>query len=440
MKTGRRDFIKQMGCVSIGFSILGPQALMGGRAEADCEMNPFLEDSVNAWLQVLEDGRVRVLTGKMELGQGIRIAVAQVAAEELNMDPHLVEVNLAETGVTANEGYTSWSRSIESSAMSIRKAAATAREILLEMAAKKLNSDASTLKLENGLVTDGSRNLNFFEILEGRQLEETLREPKEFYCKTKRRVVGKPIPRTDIAAMVRGEMEYVQDLKFPDMVHARIIRPSSYTSTLSALDETGLEQMPGFLKLVKIGSFVGVIVEEEYQALKISWEVNNRAKWKSEEFLPDTPLKDHLKNLPADTETDENTGNWEQSVKGAVVQHKASYFKPYLMHGANGPSCAVAHYNNNKLDVYTHSQGVYPLRDTLANLLEMEGESIHVKGVPGSGCYGHNAADDVAAEAALLAVEFPGRHVRLQWMRDEEHRWEPYGTAMIMGVQAGVDA
>lgn len=127
MDTTRRDFIKQLGCVSIGFSLLGPQALIGGTSVTDCEMNPFLEDGVNAWLQVLEDGSVRILTGKMELGQGIRIAVAQVAAEELNMNPHLVEVNLAETGVTANEGYTAGSRSIESSAMSIRKAAATAR-------------------------------------------------------------------------------------------------------------------------------------------------------------------------------------------------------------------------------------------------------------------------------------------------------------------------
>lgn len=441
MEASRRDFIKQLGCVSIGFSLLGPQALKGRAPVADCEMNPFLEDSVNAWLQVLEDGRVKIFTGKMELGQGIRIAVAQVAAEELNMSPDLVEVNLAETGVTANEGYTAGSRSIESSAMSIRKAAATAREILLEMAAKRLNAEASTLKLENGGISDGYGNLNFYELLEGRQLEKTLREPKEFYGKTRRRFVGKPVARRDIADMVRGELDYVQDLKFPDMVHARIIRPPSYTSTLTSLDETGLKEMPGFLKLVKIGSFIGVIAGEEYEAIKISWEINNRAKWKKGEALPtETPLKDYLKKLPADTQTYENLGNWEQSVKEAEVQHKASYYKPYIMHGANGPSCAVAYYNENKLDVYTHSQGVYPLRDTLASLLDMDKEAIHIKGVPGSGCYGHNGADDVAAEAALLAVEFPGRHIRLQWMRDEEHLWEPYGTAMLMEVQAGVDA
>lgn len=441
MKTSRRDFIKQMGCVSIGFSLLGPQALMGRAPETGCEMNPFLENDVNAWLQVLDDGRVRILTGKMELGQGIRIAVAQVAAEELNMHPHLVEVNLAETGVTANEGYTAGSRSIETSAMSIRKAAATAREILLEMAAKRLHADTSTLKLENGLISSENRSLNFYELLEGQQLKETVREPKEFYGKTRRRFVGKPIARKDIEAMVRGELDYVQDLKFPNMVHARIIRPPSYTSTLTSLDEAGLNEMPGFLKLIIIGSFVGVIARGEYEALQISRKANISAKWKKGEDLPaETSLRDYLKNLPSDTQTNEDPGNWERSGKEAVVQHKASYFKPYIMHGANGPSCAVAYYNENKLDIYTHSQGVYPLRDTLANLMDMEKESIHVKGVPGSGCYGHNGADDVAAEAALLAVEFPGRHVRLQWMRDEENLWEPYGTAMLLELQAGVDS
>tara|TARA_R100000935_G_scaffold58224_2_gene94458 strand:+ start:146 stop:2311 length:2166 start_codon:yes stop_codon:yes gene_type:complete len=441
MKTGRRDFIKQMGFVSIGFSLLGPQALMGRAPETDCEMNPFLENNINAWLQVLENGKVRILTGKMELGQGIKIAVAQVAAEELNMNPHLVEVSLAETGVTPNEGYTAGSRSIESSAMSIRKAAATAREILLEMAAKRLNTEASTLKLENGVISSDKRSLNFYELLEGQQLEETLMEPKEFYGKTRRRFVGKPIARKDIESMVRGELEYIQDLQFPNMVHARIIRSPSYTSTLTSLDEAGLEEMPGFLKLIKIGSFVGVVASGEYEAIQISRELNSRAKWKKGEELPSgTPLKEYLKKLPSDTQTDEDSGNWERSLKDAVVQHKALYFKPYIMHAANGPSCAVAYYNENNLKVYTHSQGVYPLRDTLANLLEMEQKSIHIKGIPGSGCYGHNGADDVAAEAALLAVEFPGKHIRLQWMRDEEHLWEPYGTAMLIEVQAGIDS
>lgn len=437
MKTTRRTFIKQIGYVSIGFSLLGPSCL-GKESEAEA-IDPADPDNINAWLRVLEDGRILILTGKMELGQGIRIAVAQVAAEELNTSPDLVEVNLAETGVTANEGYTAGSRSIESSAMSIRNAAAAAREKLLKIASSKWNISGAELILEDGIISGGGKKMSLYELLEGKQIEENIGEPAEIFGKTKRKFVGQPVPRKDISAMVRGELDYVQDLRFPGMVHARIIRPKSYTSKLTSIDESGLEDMSGFLKLVRLGSFVGIIAEEEYQAIKLSWEVQDRVTWEAGEELPaDVPLKDHLKTLPEETEIEEDIGNWENAIEEAPTKHSAAYYKPYIMHAANGPSCAVAYYNNKKLQVWTHSQGVYPLRETLASLLEIPETSIHVKGVPGSGCYGHNGADDVAAEAALLAIEYPNKHVRLQWMRDDEHLWEPYGTAMIMELQAGL--
>ncbi|MDT0686335.1 xanthine dehydrogenase family protein molybdopterin-binding subunit [Autumnicola psychrophila] len=442
MKSTRRDFIKQLGFVSIGFSILGTACMSNETgenvAESDDSNRP---DDINAWLRVMEDGSILILTGKMELGQGIRIAVAQVAAEELNTSPDLVEVNLAETGVTANEGYTAGSRSIETSAMSIRNAAAAAREKLLSLASEKWGVPQSELTLENGTISGGNEKMSLYEVLEGRQLREEIGQPTEIYGKTRRKYVGQPVPRKDISQMVRGNLDYVQDLTFPGMVHARVIRPSGYTSKLGSLDDASLQNFPGFLKLVRIGSFVGVIAEEEYQAIKFSWEVNDLAQWELGDELPaGVPLKEHLKTLDAEVETEEEKGDWESAIKEAPIQHKAAYYKPYLMHAANGPSCAVAYFENEKLQVWSHTQGVYPLRETLANLLEIPEASIHVKGVPGSGCYGHNGADDVAAEAALLAVEFPGRHVRLQWMRDEEHRWEPYGTAMIMELEAGLNS
>lgn len=441
MTSTRRDFVKQLGFVSIGFSLLGTACLSDGNAgnpaQSEGVGNP---DLINAWLRVMEDGRVLILTGKMELGQGIRIAVAQVAAEELNINPQLVEVNLAETGVTANEGYTAGSRSIESSAMSIRNAAAAAREKLLNLASEKWKIPQSQLSLEDGVIRSGNKSMNLYELLKGRQLNENIGAPKEIWGKTKRKYVGQPIPRKDISRMVRGNLEYVQDLRFPNMVHARIIRPPSYTSKLASLDEASLQDFPGFLKLVRIGCFLGVIAEEEYQAIKLSWEVNELANWERGDELPaEVPLKEYLKTLKAEVETEEEKGDWENAIKKAPVQHSAAYYKPYLMHAANGPSCAVAYFNDDKLQIWSHTQGVYPLRETLANMLEMPESSIHIKGIPGSGCYGHNAADDVAAEA-LLAMEFPGRHLRLQWMRDEEHQWEPYGTAMIMELQAGVGA
>lgn len=444
MGTSRRTFIKQLGYVSVGFSILGTacvsdsQKAINGFEELPERPN---EEQINAWIKILEDGRIKVLTGKMELGQGIRIAVAQVAAEELNTNIDLVEVNLAETGVTANEGYTAGSHSIEASAMSIRNAAASAREILMELAAEKLKIDKNELDLKDGFILNGDEKISFFEILEGKQIEKKLDLPTEFLGKTIRKIVGQPIKRKDISKMVVGEHIFVQDLRFPGMVHARIIRPPSYTSILKSINERAFSEKEGFLKLVKIGDFLGVISEEEFQAVQLQREIFANSEWETAAQLPaDEDLKNYIKNLESEAAVEEDRGDWENEIKSASIQHKASYFKPYIMHAANGPSCAVAIFQDEKLKVWTHSQGVYPLRETLAPMLDIPIENIHVIGTPGSGCYGHNAADDVAAEAALLAKNYPGKHIRLQWMRDEEHGWEPYGTPMAFEIEAGLSS
>ena len=442
MSTNRRTFIKQMGYVSLGFSMLGTACVLDSKKSVNAfdeiPKRPS-EEQINAWIRILGDGRIKVLTGKMELGQGIRIAVAQVAAEELNTNIDLVEVNLAETGVTANEGYTAGSRSIEASAMSIRNAAACAREILKELAAKKLKIDKDKLDLKDGFILNEEQKFSFFEILDGQQIERNLKIPPEFKAKASRKIVGQPIKRKDISQMVVGKHTFIQDLRFPGMLHARIIRPPSYTSKLKSINENAFSEKEGFLKLVKIGDFLGVISEEEFQAVQLQREIFANTEWETGAPLPaEKDLKTYIKNLAAEVAVEEQRGDWEKALKSASIQHKASYFKPYIMHAANGPSCAVAIYKDEKLKLWTHSQGVYPLRETLAPLLEMPQENIHIIGTPGSGCYGHNAADDVAAEVALLAKNYPGKHIRLQWMRDEEHAWEPYGTPMAFEMEAGL--
>ncbi|WP_416446461.1 molybdopterin cofactor-binding domain-containing protein [Leeuwenhoekiella sp. A16] len=439
-KRGRRSFIKNMGLLTVGFSLTGTSCV-GTTGESGVKVTIPEDDHINAWLQILENGEIKVLTGKHELGQGISMAIKQIAAEELNTDPQMVTVHLAETGVTPDEGYTAGSRSIESSAMAVRKAAACARELLLDRAAAKWELPVTQLSLADGVISAGGKNISFFELLNGKQIDEKAFEPKEVRGKTVRKWVGKPILRTDIEDIVRAKEVYVQDLRFPDMVHARILRPTTYTSKLNSLNAEALSADPGFLKLVKIGSFVGVIAKDEYLAIKLKNKAKQLAKWDPGETLPvDIPLKKYLKTIPAETETEEENGDWEAAVDRASITHKAAYYKPYIMHAANGPSCAVAIYKDDKLNIWSHTQGVYPLRKSIASMLNMAEENIHIKAVPGSGCYGHNGADDVAAEAALLAVNYPGRHIRLQWMRDDEHGWEPYGTAMIMELQAGLDA
>lgn len=435
----RRDFLVQAGTITIGFSMITSCSSNGTGTQEEIQSLPSgLEGQsrIDAWLQVLENGRIRIYTGKMELGQGIRIAIAQVAAEELNTDPDLVEVHLAETDVTPDEGYTAGSRSIESSAMSVRFAAASAANILLELASVKLNKNRDILYLENGhvKVKNGDEAISFAEILAGNQIEEEVRIPVKLKPKESHIWVGKPVPRRDISRMVRGEPVYVQDLRFPGMVHARIIRPVGYDRKLIDYDEADLKKnVEGVLMLVVNGSFMGVITEEEYQAVSAQMFLERNTRWSAPKKLPaGKPLKEVIKTLPSEPVPVEDHGKLVFTSNTL----KASYFKPYTMHGSMGPSCSVAFYNGEQLQIWSHTQGVYPLRRSIQDLVGLPIEKIRVTGIPGSGCYGHNGADDVAADAALLAMAYPGRHVRLQWSRMDEHAWEPYGTSMIMEFEA----
>jgi CO/xanthine dehydrogenase Mo-binding subunit len=398
--------------------------------------------TVNAWLEVLEDGNIRVLSGKVELGQGIRIAIRQVAAEELDMDLDRVEVKLAETGVTPNEGYTGASASIQNSAMSVRYAAATARWELLRLASEKLNTPLNDLWLYNGIVKSktSSKSLTFSDILEGVQIEKEITTPIQIKNKKEHRYVGKAIPREDIEKMVRGESTYIQDLRFPGMVHARVVRPPGYGSKLLHIDETGAkEQEAGLLKMVVNGSFVGIITQREYQAVKLERYLKNHSQWTSSLTFPESEdLFRHIKKIANAPETVGNEGNVDAAVLG-VGTIKARYTKPYIMHGSMGPACGIAMYDGDILHIWSHSQGIYPLREALSSMLDMDSNKIHIVSVPGAGCYGHSTADDAATDAALLAIEYPRKHVRVQWSRHDEQSWDPYGPAMIAELEASLD-
>jgi CO/xanthine dehydrogenase Mo-binding subunit len=436
----RRNFLKNSGCLAIGFS------LNGSFIDAPSPMMQELPESIkrhpniDAWLEVLANGQVRIFTGKLELGQGISTAIAQVAAEELDLAMENVEIVLADTVRTPNEGYTVGSGSIEQSAMAVRFAAAAARHKLLELAAQQLNVPIDQLTMNAGKITinSGERAVTFFQVLNGKQLTDKIQAPVALKPKDSYKLVGKAIPRNDIKRMVRGESVYIQDLRFPGMVHASIIRPPTYEAKLLQLDEKALQKnIPGILKTVVNGSFVGIIAKEEYEAVKARRWLQQHSKWSAGTKLPaGENLVTYLKALPAQTERDNEKGSMPKDISSWM---KAQYFKPYVMHGSIGPSCAVALYDNGRLHVWSHSQGIYPLRESLAKLLQLPAEQVHVTGVPGSGCYGHNGADDVAADAALLAMAYPGKHIRLQWTREDEHSWEPYGSAMIMEVAAELD-
>ena len=398
--------------------------------------------TVNAWLELLEDGTIRVLSGKVELGQGIRTAIQQVAAEELDMDLEKVQVHLAETGVTPNEGYTGASASIQNSAMSVRYAAATARQELLLLASKKLNTAVDNLLLYNGLVKSkqNKESLTFAEILDGEQIEKEVMLPIPIKDNREHRYVGKAIPRPDIEEMVRGQSTYIQDLRFPGMVHARVVRPPGYTSQLISLDDTGLKsEVSGIIKTVRKGSFVGVITEREYQAVKAEQYLKDHSIWTAPIPFPKSEnLYAHIKLIASSPETVKNEGDVAAAFEGTETL-KATYTKPYIKHASMGPACGIAMFDGEILHIWSHSQGIYPMREALATMLNMEPDKIHIKSVPGAGCFGHSTADDAAADAALLAMEYPNTHIRVQWSRHDEHLWDPYGPAMITELEASLD-
>jgi CO/xanthine dehydrogenase Mo-binding subunit len=437
----RRNFLKSTGCLAIGFSLnasfMDSPVPMAQELPESLRRNP----NINAWLEVLADGQVRIFTGKLELGQGIRTAIAQVAAEELNHDIDKVEVILADTARTPDEGYTAGSGSIEQSAMAVRFAAAAARQKLLELSAQQLNTPIEQLTIKEGKIStvSGNQAATFNQLLNGKQITDKVQGPVTLKPKENYTLVGKAIPRSDINRMVRAEEHYIQDLRFPGMVYASIIRPPVYEATLLELDEKALQKaIPGILKTVVNGSFAGIITQEEYQSIQAQRWLQQHSKWSSGVQLPaGTDLPVFLKTLPVQTERVHESGKLPAENAAWI---KAQYFRPYLMHGSIGPSCAIAFYDTKQLHVWSHSQGIFPLRSSLAKLLQLSEEQIHVTGVPGSGCYGHNGADDVAADVALLAMAYPGKHIRLQWTRSDEHGWEPYGSAMIMEIAAVLDS
>jgi nicotinate dehydrogenase subunit B len=438
MTTSRRNFIKSAGSLTIFFTF-GQTGTLSSLFEIDPELPGILQrvPAVRSWIEVLANGMVRVFTGKVELGQGLCGAIAQVTAEELDMQVAQIEVVIADTRSTPNEGFTGASSSTENSVLSVRYAAATARHELLELAAKRLNVSSGELKMLNGKVglKSGVGTVSFFDLLDGKKFQSEVKLPLTLKPKEQYHISGKSVPREDFKRMIIGKEIYLHDLRFPGMLHARTIHPPSYDATIISYDEADLRiAVPSVLKVINNGSFLAVVCEDEYPAVKAQRHLTQQVKWSSpEKKTTKQSLPEYLKSLTVQSRTVKNPTTAFPEGSETI---KASFSKPYIMHGSIGPSCAVAVYENNALQVWTHSQGAYPIRDTLSKLLNIPAGQIHVTCVRGAGCYGHNGADDAAAEAALIAVAYPGRHIRLQWSREDEHGWEPYGTAMCMDLEA----
>lgn len=390
--------------------------------------------NLSQWLDINTDGSVTMRPGKIEIGQGILTALRQIVAEELDVNLERVRLVTAVTALSPNEGVTSGSRSIEESGVAFRYAAAEARELLLARAGAKLGVSIEQLSVNDGVVTSRSGgSVTYWELTDADLLKREATGEATPKSHTLHKIVGTASPRVDIPRKVAGAPTYVQDMDPPGMLHARMSRPPSYNAQLISVDLDEVRKMPGVVAVVRDGRFLGVIAEREEQAIRAQRRLTNIAKWQEGPTLPEFNPR-YLLKLPAKSDVISEKANPSVVASGQALE--GEYTRQYLAHASLAPSCAVAQFENGKYTVWTHSQGIYPLRAEMAPALGVAPEAIVIHHVEGAGCYGHNAADDVALDAALLARGAPGKVVRLQWMREEEFAWEPFSSAMVVKTRA----
>ena len=439
----RRKFLKHSGVVVATFTLAGPAAVI---PQTVAPLPGGLNNNrmLDGWVRINSNNTVTVFTGKCEIGQGILTALAQIAADELDVAFERVEIISADTARTPNEGMTAGSLSVEGSGTALRFACAEARGMLLAAASKKLNVAVEKLSVADGAISASPVRMTYWDVAKDVTFKREATAAFKPKPVAQHQVIGKSVPRRDLPAKVTGGAAYVQDMRLPGMVFGRVVRPPSYRATLQSVDEAAVKAMPGVIAVTRDGNFLAVATEREEQAIKAAQALRASAKWSETPDLPPggtggtAALYEHLKKMPSRDSVIKTVVS-AISGGGKITSVEAEYTRPFQAHGSIGPSAAVAQFKDGKYQVWTHSQGVFPLRTDLAKALKTPIANVTCTHVEGAGCYGHNGADDAACDAALLARATNGRPVKLQWMRDDEFAWEPYGSAMIMKMQAQLD-
>jgi nicotinate dehydrogenase subunit B len=405
------------------------------------------EGAFETFVKITADGSVTAFNGHVDLGTGIRTALGQIVAEELDVSFARVVVVLGDTSRVPNQGATIASETIQVTAVPLRKAAAQARHFLIARAAERLELPVEDLAIEDGLIRGrDNRSVSYGELIAGETIRLELAEDVSVKAADAYTIVGQSVPRTDLPAKATGELVYVHDVRVPGMLHGRVVRPlyagvdaGAFVGTsLIAIDETSVRDIPGLVAVVRIGDFVGVIAEREENAIKAAAQL--KVTWKPTPALPD--LKDiqtALRANPSTPRTLIDKGDVDAAIGAAAKPIARTYIWPFQMHGSIGPSCAVADYQAGNVRVWSGTQNPHVLRADLALLLQRPETEIDVIRMEAAGCYGRNCADDVSADAVLLSRAV-GRPVRVQLTREQEHAWEPKGTAQLMDVKGGLRA
>ncbi|KRR03532.1 xanthine dehydrogenase family protein molybdopterin-binding subunit [Bradyrhizobium valentinum] len=395
---------------------------------------------LSSWLKFSSDGQVAVSPGKVEIGQGIVTALAQIAADELDIDLSRVQMVRASTTASPNEGVTSGSLSIQQSGRALRHACAEVRRIFLQQAAERLGVGVDALDVEDGTISGpGNVRTSYWELADDVSLDRDATPGVTPKAVTSRTLAGHSVQRVDIPDKVLGRPRFIHDQALPGMLHGRVLRPEDARARLLELREDGARAVAGLVAIVRDGSFTGVVSETEPGAELAVQALRKGATWSDGDLLPDEgDLPSFLKSQPAEsTIIDKKTAT---SPGAAARTIRRQYTRPYIAHASIAPSCAMAQWEGDRIHVWTHSQGVYLLRADLALVLKLPVENITVEHMEGAGCYGHNAADDVALDAVLLAKAAGGRPVRVQWSRQGEMSDAPFGAAMAIEIEADLDA
>ena len=393
---------------------------------------------LDRWVRFNADRTVTVFSGKVEIGQGIETAIAQIAADELDVALGRLTLVAGDTTQSPDEWYTAGSQSIEIGGSAMRLACAEVRSLFLEAAARELEVNVAELRVRDGTIEVAGTDLrtSYWNLALRVRLDRDATGTVAPKTPAERRLAGKSEPRRDLRAKITGAA-YVHDLELPGMVFGRVLRPPSYTATLAAFDAGAIRAMPGVVALMVSGNFIGLCAEREEEAVRALEAARRTAAWREEPLLPSTTeVRDFLPALPSVRSLVHRQG--ETSIAGSLRHVEASYSKPYIAHASIGPSCALAKYDRGKLTVWSHTQGSHFLRGQIAHVLGVAAADVDVIHKDGAGCYGHNGADDVALDAALLARACE-RPVLVQWTREDELAWSPYGSAMVVRIAATLD-
>lgn len=447
----RRQFFKASGGLLIGFS-LADSSIAPQLFAADTAANPA-PGKLDSWLRVEKDERIRVFTGKVEIGMGVWTGLTQIVAEELDVPMSRVEMIMGDTAETPDQGGVGGSTSISNGARPMRNAAASARYLLLEMASGKLGVPADQLQVKDGVVSaksDPSKSISYGALAGGADLNDTLKvsgggfalnvqgrgKPKDPSTYT---VVGQAVPRLDLAPKFLGQAKFITDVRVDGMLHGRVIRPASVGAAVMSVDDSAAKQIPGFKQTVVKGNFVGVLADNEWAAVRAAKEV--KVAWSDPGPVFPEDVYQHMRSAqPKTTRDGVKKGDVAAALASAARKIEASYEWPFQAHATMGPGCGVADVKPDGVTtVWSGAQKPHALQEGIAQMLQVPKDRVRVIWVEDAGSYGRAGYEDVAADAALLS-EAAGKPVRVQWSRADMTQWGGKGPPVIVDLAAGMDA